>query len=49
MFNGQAKRLKKGGPIGLGLTGDVAQVMMCWWDKKLIEKMKERGDVGVLV
>ena len=43
MFNGQAKRQRKGGPIGLGLTGDVAQVMMCWWDKKLIEKLRERG------
>ena len=43
MFNKQAKKQKKGGPIGLGLTGDVAQVLMSWWDKKLIGKLNEKG------
>ena len=26
-----------------GLTGDVAQVMMCWWDKVLLERLSEKG------
>ena len=43
MFNKEARRQKKGGPIGLGLTGDVAQVLMCWWDMKVIERLNERG------
>ena len=42
-FNGEVKRQQRGGPIGLGLTGDVAQVFMCWWDKVFIEKMREDG------
>ena len=42
-FNGQGRRQRKGGPIGLGLTGDVAQVLMCWWDMKLKERLNERG------
>ena len=42
-FNGEVKRQQRGGPIGLGLTGDVAQVFMCWWDKEFIEKMREDG------
>ena len=29
MFNGKGRQQRKGGPIGLGLTGDVAQVLMC--------------------
>ena len=27
----------------MGLTGDVAQVLMCWWDERLIERLKEKG------
>ena len=43
MFNKEARRQRKGGPIGLGLTGDVAQVLMCWWDERVIERLKEKG------
>ena len=34
---------EQGGPIGLGLTGDVAQVLMCWWDMKLKERLNQEG------
>ena len=27
----------------MGLTGDVAQVLMCWWDERVIERLKEKG------
>ena len=43
MFNGKARLQRKGGPIGLGLTGDVAQVLMCWWDEELIRRLQEKG------
>ena len=43
MFNGEARRQSRGGPIGLGLTGDVAQVLMCWWDEELIKRLDEKG------
>ena len=42
-FNGESRRQEKGGPIGLGLTGDVAQIFMAWWDKQLIKKLEEKG------
>ena len=32
-FNGTARQQKEGGPIGLGLTGDIAQILMVWWDE----------------
>ena len=37
-FNGEMRRQEKGGPIGLALKGDVAQI--AWWDKHLIEKLE---------
>ena len=37
------RRQSKGGPIGLALTGDVANVFMCWWDEELIRRMEARG------
>ena len=43
MFNGEARRQSSGGSIGLGLTGDVAQVLMCWWDEELIKRLDEKG------
>ena len=41
-FNGEMRRQEKGGPIGLALTGDVAQILMAWWDRQLIEKLESR-------
>ena len=43
IFNGVPRKQSKGGPIGLSLTGDVAQVFMCWWDRELIERAEEEG------
>ena len=48
IFNGEPRQQRKGGPIGLGLTGDVAQVFMCWWDRELVRKMEEAG-LGVVL
>ena len=42
-FNGKARQQREGGPIGLGLTGDIAQILMCWWDKELMKRLRERG------
>ena len=43
MFNQVARKQSKGGPIGLALTGDVAQVFMCFYDRELIKKMEGLG------
>ena len=42
-FNGKARQQRKGGPIGLGLMGDVAQILMCWWDEELMKRLNEKG------
>ena len=36
-------RQVKGGAIGMDLTGVIADIYMCEWDKKMIESMVERG------
>ena len=43
IFNKEVRRQSKGGPIGLALTGDVANVFMCWWDEELLQRMSNRG------
>ena len=42
-FDGKVMRQKRGGPIGPGLTGDVAQVFMVWWDQQMIKKLEANG------
>ena len=42
-FDGKVMRQKRGGPIGLGLTGDVAQIFMVWWDQQKIKKLEANG------
>ena len=42
-FGGEIRRQAKGAPIGLSLTGDVAQVVMAWWDQRVIEKLAAEG------
>ena len=32
-FNNEIKKQAKGGPIGLKLTGALAQIFMIWWDR----------------
>ena len=42
-FDGQIKLQSKGGPIGLLLTGILAQLFMVWWDRQFKIKMDENG------
>ena len=35
------RRQSKGGPIGLDLTGDLAQIFMMWWERKYLEKLEQ--------
>lgn len=39
-FNGEIKKQSKGGPIGLELTGVLAQIFMVWWDRRLKSIMR---------
>ena len=40
-FNGEIKKQKKGGPIGLDITGVIAKIFMCWWDERLLEGIRK--------
>ena len=40
-FAGQIKRQWQGGPIGMELTGVVAQVFMVWWDRQFKERLRK--------
>ena len=40
-FAGQIKRQSRGGPIGMELTGVVAQVFMVWWDRQFKERLRQ--------
>ena len=48
IFNQEVRMQSKGGPIGLALTGDVAQVFMCWYDRELISRLELDGLVVLL-
>ena len=39
-FENKVRLQKQGGPIGLKLTGEIADCLMIDWDKKLLEKLK---------
>ena len=45
--NNQTKKQKEGGPIGLELTGELAKVMMNWWDNQFINKIKEEENLEI--
>ena len=47
-INGICKRQTKGGPIGLELTGDIAQIYMVWWDKELKKRLYESNIILLL-
>ena len=36
-------RKQEGGAIGIDLTGEMARIFMCWWDRQIIEKMNKLG------
>ena len=40
-FDGEIRHQSEGGPIGLELTGNVAQVFMIWWDRRLMLRLGE--------
>ena len=42
-FDGRIMRQKKGGAIGLEMTGELAGVFMMWWDRMMKEKLREDG------
>ena len=42
-FGNVLRRQKSGGPIGLALTGEIADCYMINWDKKFLEKLKSLG------
>ena len=42
-FENTIRKQRSGGPIGLSLTGDIADCYLIGWDKKFIEKLKSLG------
>ena len=42
-FDEVIRKQKEGGAIGSDLTGEMARIFMCWWDRKIIEKMNQLG------
>ena len=42
VFDHEIRKQAQGGPIGLELTGVIAQLFMMWWDRQFIRKMEER-------
>ena len=41
IFRNDKKLQRKGGPIGLDLTGTIAHVFMLWWDRELRTKLRD--------
>ena len=48
-FNNIIRKQSTGGPIGLDLTGDLAQVFMSWWDKELLCRIEQEDNLSVLM
>ncbi|KAJ7360017.1 hypothetical protein OS493_019105 [Desmophyllum pertusum] len=42
-FDNQVKLQSRGGPIGLELTGVLAQLFMVWWDRQFMKRVAENG------
>ena len=38
-FDGEIRKQKRGGPIGVKLTGVLAQIFMLWWDEELTSRL----------
>ena len=38
-FDGQVRKQREGGAIGLQLTGVMAEVFMGWWDQQILQKL----------
>ena len=47
-FKGKVRLQKNGGPTGLDLTGELADLFMLWWDQEfldILEKLSIETDV----
>ena len=44
-FDSSIRKQQNGGPIGLELTGNIAQVFMIWWDRALKVRLHDLGIV----
>ena len=42
-FDNEIRKQVRGSPIGLQLTGVLAQIFMIWWDKEFAARLKEFG------
>ena len=40
-FNDIMRRQKEGGAIGMDITGELAKVFMTWWDKQMLQRLRE--------
>ena len=47
-FNSEARIQSEGGPIGLSLTGELADMFMVEWDKKVLKELEKVG-VNILL
>ena len=47
-FDNCIRRQQKGGPIGLELTGSIAQIFMIWWDQNLKLRLDNLGIVAYM-
>ena len=37
------RKQARGGPIGLELTGEIAAILMMWWDRELLKRTRRLG------
>ena len=44
-FDNEIRKQTRGGPIGLKLTGVLAQIFMIWWDKEFAARLDEMSIV----
>ena len=42
-FENKLYRQTKGGALGVGIAGDVANLFVVWWDRHLRRKLEDEG------
>ena len=42
-FEDVIRKQKEGGAIGIDLTGEMARIFMCWWDRQILDKLAKIG------
>ena len=42
-FQNVIRKQKKGGAIGIDLTGTMARIFMSWWDNQLLRRLRQIG------